>query len=299
MNYKSTPSLFQRYLVFNLVLCAFWLSSCSSQTKKQIEEEADVYFNMGTNALVNKNYTVALTNLLTASEKSPERSDIHNNLGMAYYFKNQPQLAFKHVKLAVKLDPKNTDAKSNLASLYLDSKQYELAKNEYLEVLKDLTYQKQYVTYYNLGKVEYDQKKFAEAKAYFKQSIRENPNSCAAQYYLGLIEFKDKKYKNAQNYFKDSYYGVCYSNEYPLFYHGLSFEKNGEYDKAIGRYQELIDRFPRSKLVSKANERIRSASILQAEQKPTQQFAKQQGIDDILQSENNDQTEDATVSPEF
>lgn len=286
-----------------LVLPILILTSCSSPSKKQMEEEADVYFNMGTNALINKNYTVALTNLLTAAEKSPERSDIQNNLGMAYYFKRQQQLAFQHVNRAIKLDPKNTDAKSNLASLYLDTKQFELAKNTYLEVLKDLTYTKQYITYYNLGKLEYDQNKLAEAKTYFHQSVRENPNACASQYYLGLIEYKNKNYKPAQEYFKDAYYGVCYSNEYPLFYHGLSFEKNGEYDKAVGRYQELVDRFPRSKLVSKAHERIRSASILQAEQKPTQQFAKQQAIEinDIISNGEDNSTEgnDATVSPEF
>lgn len=276
---------------------SLFIISCSGNSKRQNAEEGDVYFNMGTSALVNKNYTVALTNLLTAVERCPDRSDIHNNLGMAYYFKNQQKLAFKHVNMAIKLDSKNTDARSNLASLYLDTKQYDLARKEYSTVLNDLTYTKQYITYYNLGKLEYDQKKYNEARSYFVQSIKENPNACASQYYLGLIEFKEKKYKNAQNYFKDSYYGVCYSNEYPLFYHGLAFEKNGEFDKAIGRYQELIDRFPRSKLVEKSKARIKSASLLQAETRPMTNFAKQNDMSEMLQGEGS--SEDNTVTPEF
>jgi Tfp pilus assembly protein PilF len=284
-------------LSFILIIILSQLASCSSASKKQNAEEADIFFSMGTNALMNRNYTVALTNLLTAVEKAPNRSDIHNNLGMAYYFKKQNQLALKHIQIALKLEPKNTDAKSNLASLHLDMKQYDQAKKYYTEVLGDLTYPKQHITYYNLGKVEYDQKKYPEAKKYFQQSVQENPNTCASQYYLGLIEYKTKNFKNAQNYFKDAYYGVCYSNEFPLYYHGLSFEKNAEYDKAMGRYQELIDRFPRSVLINKAKERIKIVSVLQSESRPSTTFA-EQNIEQPTELETNDNNE-TLLSPEF
>lgn len=291
-------NLFQLFSKEKCIIMALALFvSCSTASKKESEEEADIYFSMGTNALMNRNYTVALTNLLTASEKNPRRSDIQNNLGMAYYFKKQNQLAINHIQTALKLDPKNTDARSNLASLHLDMKQFELAKKYYNEVLTDLTYPKQYITYYNLGKVEYDQKKLSEAKKYFLMSIKENPNTCASQYYLGLIEYKSKNYKNAQDYFKDAYYGVCYSNEFPLFYHGLSFEKNGEYDKAMGRYQELADRFPRSKLVEKSKARMKAVSILQSESKPSGAFVKQDNNQNMLMESGN--TDENLISPEF
>jgi Tfp pilus assembly protein PilF len=282
---------------FALLFIILSLVSCSSASKKQNDEEADIFFDMGTNALMNRNYTVALTNLLTAAEKNPNRSDIHNNLGMAYYFKKQNQLAIKHIQTALKLDPKNTDAKSNLASLHLDMKQYDVAKKYYNEVLSDMTYPKQHITYYNLGKLEYEQKNLPEAKKYFTQSVQENPNTCASQYYLGLIEFKTKNYKAAQNYFKEAYYGVCYSNEFPLYYHGLAFEKNGEYDKAIGRYQELIDRFPRSNLIEKSRARIKSVSILNAESKPSGSFAKQDTNENMLMEAGS--TDENLISPEF
>lgn len=280
-----------------LLLLLMLLVSCSTASNKENEEEADIFFSMGTNALMNRNYTVALTNLITASEKNPKRSDIQNNLGMAYYFKKQTQLAVKHIQIALKLDPKNTDAKSNLASLHLDMKQYELATKYYNEVLSDLTYPKQYITYYNLGKVEYDQKKFPEAKKYFTMSVKENPNTCASQYYLGLIEFKTKNYKAAQNYFKEAYYGVCYSNEFPLFYHGLAFEKNGEYDKAMGRYQELIDRFPKSNLIEKSRARIKVVSLLQSESRPASNFAKQDTNENMLMESGS--TDENLIAPEF
>lgn len=282
-------------LILTLLLV---IVSCSSASKQQNQDEADIFFNMGTTALMNRNYTVALTNLLTAAEKDPNRSDIHNNLGMAYYFKKQNQLALKHIQRALKLNAKNTDAKSNLASLHLDMKQFDLAKKYYKEVLSDLTYPKQHITYYNLGKVEYDQKNLSEAKKYFQLSVKENPNTCASQYYLGLIEFKTKHFKNAQNYFKDAYYGICYSNEYPLFYHGLSFEKNGEYDKAMGRYQELIDRFPRSTLLEKSRARIKTVSILKSESGSTStNFAENKENDNMLFSP--EATDETLISPEF
>jgi Tfp pilus assembly protein PilF len=249
------------------LLLAFILASCSS-TKNKNEEMADLYYSMGTNSLMSKNYTVALTNLLKAKELSPKRSDINNNLGMAYLYKKDMKQAFFYIQQAIKFDPKNTDAVSNLGSLYMENKNYAKAKETYQNVLKDLTYPKQFITYYNLGKIEFEQKNLEKAKEFFKLSVDDNASACASYYYLGQIDLKLKNYTAAQDNFKNAYYGTCYGNEFPLYYHGLAFEMDGKIEVALGRYQELIDRFPSSALSAKAQTRISQIQLQDKAKQP-------------------------------
>ena len=132
----------------NLILLATLLVGCSSAERDMQEKKANVYFTRGTSELVNGNYTQALDSLIKAEQLSDKRSDIKNNLGMAYYFKGDKATAVRKIKEALKLDEKNTDARSNLASIYLEAKKYKTARKYYKEILKDLTYPKQFQKFY-------------------------------------------------------------------------------------------------------------------------------------------------------
>jgi tetratricopeptide (TPR) repeat protein len=195
---------------------------------------------------------LALSNLLQAYELQPNRSDINNNLGMAYYFKNEKIIAMKYILKALELDPKNSDARSNLASFYMEEKKWEEAKKLYEIVLKDLTYNKISLTYYNLGKIELAQNNFDRAQEYFVKSLKEDENSCASSYHLGLISFKKKDFPTAAKHFKNSYYGQCYNNELPVYYHGITLEKMGDFDGARLKFREIIERFPKSEYAQKS-----------------------------------------------
>jgi type IV pilus assembly protein PilF len=258
------PKILKKVLMF-LSLAGWMLStliSCSSQklSSDQRKEQAELYYSMGTNALIAQNYTVALNNLLKAAELTPERSDIHNNLGMAYHFKNKRELAYKHVQKAIELDENNSDALSNMASLYIAEKKYAQAKELYQKVLQQLTYDKQYLTYYNLGKIEYDQKNFPVAREFFQQSVKENPGACASHFYLGMIEYRTSQWSAAADAFREAYYGTCYTNEYPLYYHAKALEQKGLLQQAAMKYQELIDRFNQSTLKPKAQQALQLIS---------------------------------------
>jgi type IV pilus assembly protein PilF len=238
----SMMALFLSILIF----------SCSSTEKNEKENQADLLYSMGTNNLISKNYTLALSNLLQAYEIMPDRSDINNNLGMAYYFKGEKETAKRIVQRALELDPKNSDARSNLASFYMDDKKYEEAKKLYELVLKDLTYNKLSLTYFNLGKIELAQNNFDRAQNYFVKSLKEDENSCASSYHLGLISFKKRDYKTAAKHFKQSYYGPCYNNELPVYYHAIALEKMGDPEGSRLKFREIIERFPRSQYAQKS-----------------------------------------------
>jgi len=244
--------LFNKCFLSVLFLVQFFLIGCSSSEKKDREEQADLLYSMGTNNLISKNYTLALSNLLQAYEILPNRSDINNNLGMAYYFKGEKEIAKKIILRALELDPKNSDARSNLASFYMEEKKWTEAKKLYEIVLKDLTYNKLSLTYFNLGKIELAQNNFDRAQEYFVKSLKEDENSCASSYHLGLISFKKKDFSSAAKHFKQSYYGPCYNNELPVYYHAITLEKMGDFESARLKFREIIERFPKSEYAQKS-----------------------------------------------
>ena len=149
-----------------------FLTGCSVFNKPSLDKKkAELYFSQGTTELVSKRYTKALEYLLKARELNPNDTRIYNNLGMGYYFKGHQKKALTYLKKSVELDSRNSDARNNLAGIYLEKGEWELARREYLEVLRDLLYDNQYRTYYNLALLDLRQGRSASALNYFKRSL--------------------------------------------------------------------------------------------------------------------------------
>ena len=226
-------------LFINLISCATTETKEISPTHKK----AQIYYNQGTNELIQKDYTSALKHLLEANALQPNDSKIHNNLGMAYYFKNRPNKAKIYIKKAIELDPKNTDARMNLGSLYMESKNFKEAKIQFKLVSDDLTYPNQYRTFYNLGVLNYELGNINEAITNLKQSISEFPQYCSAHFKLGDIYFQNKNYSEALERFKISSQGTCYNNPEPIYHQALTYIELKQYDTAKLKLEELVERF--------------------------------------------------------
>lgn len=204
-------------LIFTLFLIL--LTACSTNNVNQdpspSEKKAVVYYDQGTSELVEKNYQMALTNLLKAKDLDPNDSKIRTNLGMAYYFREQPEFAINELKEAISIDKKNTDAKMNLATIYMERNKLKEAKKLYEEVLTDLTYVALHRVHYNLAILNL---KIGDRKSAFEElykSIKEKEDYCLAHYKLGELYNEEYKYKEALNSFKDSSKGSCVNNPEP------------------------------------------------------------------------------------
>jgi len=244
--------------LFKKLLLIFLLIGCSHGQRSPAMKKADLLFGKGTNALMKGDFTSALKFLTKASKIDPERSDIHNNLGMAYYFKKSKRNAFKHIKHAIKLDKKNTEAKSNLASIYLEAGKLSKAKKLYNATLLDLTYDKHFQTYYNLGVISLKQKNTSQAIKYFNQSIAENEYSCNALYQLGILSLKRQNYAQAVSNFEQGTNGPCFNSEPNHYYLGLSHQKSGDMKLASKTFNQFIKKFPNSKYSPLARKRLAS-----------------------------------------
>ncbi len=238
------------------VLAMLLLTSCASKKDDLDSKQAGLYFGAGTQSLMDKQYTEALKNLLTANKLDPENSDILNNLGMAYYFKGEEELAARTLNQALKINPDNSDAKVNLASIYFKNGRHAEAEKIYKQVLKDLTYDKQARTLYNLGLIELQgNNDNVAAENYFKKSIQEDDNYCPAYHHLGLVQYSRRQFNSALKNFKEASMGICFDSPGPHYYQALSLIELRRYDEARLKLDEMSTRFKKSDYAKRARQK--------------------------------------------
>jgi type IV pilus assembly protein PilF len=231
-----------------LVLCAsFIISSCANTEKQNDKRRAEILFSQGTESLVAQSYTEALTFLLKAEKLDPDNADIHNNLGMAFYFKKDLTSAKKHLTKAIELDENQTDAKGNLASLLVEEGRLDDAETIYKQILKNLTYDKQARTYYNLGVIQQRKGIVTKAETYFQKSIKESDTYCPAHYELGLINFNRKNFKEALQSFKDAGMGVCVDSPGAFYQQAMTYIELQDMTRARQKLEDVVLRFGKTR----------------------------------------------------
>ncbi len=249
---------------FFIILSLLVMTSCASKDQELKEKKVGLYFGAGMQNLMDKQYTEALKNFLKANELDPNNSEILNNLGMSYYFKGEKDLAIKTLKQALKINEENSDAKVNLASIYFREKRFSEAEKTYKKVLKDLTYDKQTRTYYNLGVLELNYKKdTVAAETYFKKSIKEDDNYCPSYFQLGVIQYNRKQFKSALKNFKEASMGDCYESPAPHYYQALAMIDLGRFDEARVKLDEVDTHFKKSGFAVKARAKAIELSKLE------------------------------------
>jgi type IV pilus assembly protein PilF len=233
------------------------ISSCSSSRNNLKIKQANLYFGAGTQSLISKDYTEALKNLLEANKLDPKNPEIINNLAMAYYFKGEKDLAIEHLNQCLKIDSSNSDARMNLGSIYFKDGLFKEAEALYKFVLKDLTYERQARTLYNLGILEMEAKQNSvAAENYFKKSIKEDDNYCPSYFQLGLIQYKRKQFQTALKSFKEATMGSCYDLPAPHYYQAQSLIGLRRYLDARIKFDEIETKFKKSIYAQKSRAKI-------------------------------------------
>lgn len=254
---------------FLTILALVIVAACSSKSKIQTKQ-SEIYFAAGTQSLMEKQYTDALKNLVQANKLDPDNSEILNNLAMAYYFKGEKDLAIQHLNRSLEIDQKNSDAKTNLASIYFKEGKVKEAEELYLKVLKDLTYEKQARTLYNLGVIELQSKKnVTQAEDYFRRSIKEDQNYCPSLFQLGVIEYKQRKHNTALKTFKQASMGICYDSPAPHYYQALTLIQLSRFDEARIKLDEIDTRFKDSSFAKMA--RVKTIELNQLQKNKSQE----------------------------
>jgi len=255
---NKSPRLLTFLFFIFLGLC----SSCATSTKQTKEEkQASIYYAHGTTLLIEGKYTVALDYLSKANQLRPDHSETLNNLGMAYYFKKKTNIAIQMIKRSLEIDPNNADAKVNLASLYYKIKNNKLAEKYYIQVTKNLTYQHNYRTFYNLGLIALDQKNFLKAENYFKQSVKVSDSYCPASYQLGLMAKKRYEFSSALKWFEKSQIGTCAKSPSPHYQEIKTLLELGKNNRALTKINFFLEKFPASPLAAVVSDHLRNIEL--------------------------------------
>lgn len=241
---------------FILIAVTIIISACSSKADKTKKHQSELYFGAGTQSLMSQDYTDALTNLMKANKLDPNNSSIMTNLAMAYYFKGERNTAVKILKQAIKVNDENSDAKINLASIYFKDGDFDNAEKIYKQVLRDLTYEKQARTFYNLGTIELQRQNLAAAENYFKRSIKEESNYCPSYLQLGLIQYGRKQYNSSYKNFKEATMGTCYESPAAHYYQGVALTSLRRFNEARMKFDEIDAKFKNSEYAPKARMRM-------------------------------------------
>lgn len=253
---------------------------CASKSKDIKSKQAGLYFGAGTQSLLEQQYTEALTNLIKANELEPGNSEILNNLGMAYYFKDERDMAIKHLNLALEANENNSDAKVNLASIYYKEGNTQEAERLYKTVLKDLTYDKQARTFYNLGLLELQKKKDPKAaENYFQKSVKEDDNYCPSHLQLGILNYDKKNYTMALKNFKDASMGVCYDSPAPHYYQGMALMGLKRFNEARIKFDEIDTRFKKTVYAVKARTKAMEITELESRYKSEETHASRKTLE--------------------
>lgn len=251
--------IFQIFLLCSVI----FLSGCSSTEKSNDEKTGEVYYTYGTRELVRKNYSEALQHFLKAEKLIPDSAKLHDNMGMTYYFKKRYDLAMKYLKKAHELDPEAPGIQNNIASLYFVLGKYSEAEKIYHKILKNLVYESQFRTYFNLGLINLRQGKLSKAEEFFKLSVKDKEDHCPAHFQLGKLAERNERYQIALEHYNDASKGACVSNAAPQIKQVEMYLKLRKYPQAKEKIIEVQGLFSEQKnLLQKTSELLNRTEYL-------------------------------------
>lgn len=282
-------------MMFILISLTF-LSSCASNQEAPVEtpeqKKALLFYQQGTQELIDKNYSNALGYLIKAKDLNPNHDEIRNNLGMAYFLKNQPEKAKDEFQKALSINSKNSDARNNYASILFHQKKYKEALSEYDKVASDLTYTKLFRVYFNMALIynRLDNPELAES--FLTKSIKENPDYCPAHFEMGNQYTQKYKFKDALESYREATKGSCVNEPAPHFEVAQTLIRLNRTGEAEAKFREILEKFPKNQYAILAREELSKIS-------DERQVAKKLKEQTKSTDENSDSSDDRFQTPNF
>jgi Tfp pilus assembly protein PilF len=246
--------------LFVVGLSAILVWGCASTPKSQEPEPkttAQLYIDMGTQALLRGDFPQSVSDLRKALQLSPKNAIAHNHLGLAYYGLGKRDLAKQEVERAIELDSAYSDAYINLASIAGETGDLAQAKALNRKALNNLEYRFRHRALTNLAQIALQENKTDDARALLHQSLASNPNYCLTHFLMGTLYARDNLPVKAAEFFKKSVISTCTSNVEGHYQLGMTYMKIKQYDKARSAFVNLVENFPQTTQAQKAGEQLK------------------------------------------
>jgi len=172
------------FLGLMLTVCASDPAGKAKQETRQAEglyRLAQLDFNQGKNQ-------EAIAHARKSLDLDPKHADVHSFLGVVYLVLSDYRNAEKSLLEAVKLNPYLTDARNTLGAVYMKTGRAAEAESVFVECLKDKTYPHSEKVHFNLGTLQLDAKRAADAAESFRRAVEANPRYARGYYGLGQAQ---------------------------------------------------------------------------------------------------------------
>ncbi len=245
-----------RILLFLLIVLLSG-TACTTTKEKQVKQ-AVAYRELAEAYFLERQYTLALQELVKAEKLRPDDALIQNDLGLVYMMKGRLDLAVKHLKKAIKLKPDYPQATNNLATALLQKEEWDEAITYLNELSENLLYATPQYPLLNLGWAYFNKKDYVQAEKYYKKTIKHYNDGfpkdityIRALGGLGRTYIATDKIAQALALFGKA---VKHAPNIPdtYFYMGRAYEKAGRARDAKMAYLKVIEVAPDSEIANRA-----------------------------------------------
>jgi len=186
-----------------VVFLAIFASCLPADEISDAEAKADGLFEDGRKALFQGRYDDAVKLLRDAvdADKSGQKTIYRLHLARAYRYANKPEDSEKLLTAILKESPDHVEAGQLLAEVYYTAERWKDLEN-LLEPL--LRFRHDYPTYHMLAEATFNQDKYEDAREYYKEAIKLNPQSAHDQYQLANIYLAENRFALAANTYEQA-----------------------------------------------------------------------------------------------
>ena len=146
------------------------------------------------------NRDMARSSLQKAKAINADDPRINNATALLYQLEGEPKLAEEEFKKAVRKDSNFAAAYNNYGVFLLSKQRYDDALEQFQKAANNLDYDRRDMALTNLAMTAQHLGMVDKAKADFEQAIRLNPRSVSALVALAEVEFEQRNYANAKAY---------------------------------------------------------------------------------------------------
>lgn len=186
--------------------------------------------------LARKNLDSALLDMQALLQLDSTNAAYYITLGDIYLFGNRTRYTRQAFEKAIQLSPASEEAHMKLAELFLYVEMHQESLNELNEVLRINKHHPK--AYYMKGMVYKEGKDTALAISSFLTTTEQDPEYALAYEQLGLI-YAARRDPRALDFYRNAL-RINPKNTLVQYNIGLFYQENGEPDKAIELYKELL-----------------------------------------------------------
>jgi len=241
---RTRTYIWQLLLVIGVVLYSG--SACSGKQKKNdLLQTADWHFQMAGGYFESHEIPLAIKELNTALEISPNHEQAHHLLGFIYFGRRNYPKALAHLRTAVEIKPTFHSARNNLGALYLATERWKEAIEEFEQLVDEPLYPTPELAHNNIGWAQFNQNQFAEALESFRMAVFLKPEFCLAHNNNGLTYLKLQNPIQARKSFERAIKKCANNYAEPHFHLGKLLEQEGNPDSQH-HFQRCVDISPES-----------------------------------------------------